>query len=138
MVFIKFDYRLIKLKNIVLETVNNIIFQFNSYFVLTAQTWHILFFSLILFTFIIYSRRKIRIKIMGHWNTECPKHFSYSKTKGKLTILYYLIEFSTNISLYLFKRCDILLIFHHNNISLISMIEFHIQFYKNYTITTIY
>ena len=41
--FIRCDYILIKLRYIVLETINNITFIFNSYFVITAQNWHVHF-----------------------------------------------------------------------------------------------
>ena len=40
---------LIELRNVVLETINNMIFMFNSYLVFTAQSWHI-HFSLVNFT----------------------------------------------------------------------------------------
>ena len=49
----KYDYILIKLRNIVLEAINNIIFIFNSYFVITAQSWHMHFFSLNLCRYLV-------------------------------------------------------------------------------------
>ena len=42
--FIKYDYILIKLRNIILEMIKYIMFIFNSYLVITAQNWHIHFF----------------------------------------------------------------------------------------------
>ena len=52
MFFIKCDYILIKLRNIVLETaINNIMFIYNAYLVITAQSWH-MHFSLVNFVHI--------------------------------------------------------------------------------------
>ena len=44
MFFIKYEYVLIELRKMVLETINNVIFIFSSYLVITtAQSWHIHF-----------------------------------------------------------------------------------------------
>ena len=44
MFFIKYDYMLTKLWNIVLETITNVIFKFNSSFLITTQIWSIHFY----------------------------------------------------------------------------------------------
>ena len=66
MFFIKCDYILITLRNVVLETMNNIVFIFNSYLVITSQSWHIHFISLIWGTYLLQLRKNSTRKRMGH------------------------------------------------------------------------
>ena len=67
MYFIKYDYILAELRNTILETINNIIFIFNSYLVITAQNWHI-YLSFVNFLHIsrTITRSKITNKRVAH------------------------------------------------------------------------
>ena len=81
---------LIKLRKIVLENINNIIFMFNSYLVITPQRWYrgiYIFLSLILCTYLVELRTTRPKK---EWGNQFPKNSCCSKIKQDILNIFYL------------------------------------------------